>query len=257
LRKTVNASLIAIFGALITLSSLIPLSIVIGGYGVFNLTWITQTLTGILLGPYLGGGAAAIGGLVGNLISPSGFGPIAFVLPVLAAVEAGLIVWGRWRIAALLLGYLIIIWFLLPAGVTLWPTSLFHILGLAIIIVLGRKLPIMIRDVKNPKRLFIGWLLTAYCADVTRHMLGNIFSIVILSFPPESFLLALPFTAIEQTMFAVSSGLIGTSILLSITKAKFDIPFTRMEEQEGLTDSNKSRQFSGFPSFSRKHEEFC
>jgi hypothetical protein len=239
LRTTVDASLIAVFGALIALSSLIPLSVIIGGYGVFNLTWIMQTLTGILLGPCLGGGAALIGGLVGNLISPSGFGPIAFVLPVLAAVQAGLIVWKRWHIAALLLGFLIIAWFLLPAGVTLWPAALFHVIGLVIIIVLGRRLPVMIRNVKNPKQLFAGWLLTAYCADVTRHMLGNIFSIVILAFPPEVFLLALPLTTIEQTMFALSSALIGTSILLSITSARFDIPLMRIEKQKGPTESKK------------------
>jgi len=235
LRNATDASLIAVFGALIALSSLIPLSIIIGGSGVFNLTWVIQTLTGILLGPYMGGGAAIIGGLAGNLIIPSGFGPIAFILPVLAAVQAGLIVWSRLRIASLLLGSLIILWFLLPAGLAAWPMALFHILGVIIIIALGRKLPVMIRDVKNPRRVLTGWFLTAYCADVSRHMLGNIFSVVILSLPPEIFLLALPFTAIEQTMFAISSALIGVSTLLAIESAKFDIPLMRARGQEELT----------------------
>nr|MDO8100103.1 hypothetical protein [Candidatus Njordarchaeota archaeon] len=241
MRRTVDASFIAIFGALIALSSLIPLSIVVGGSGVFSLTWVIQTLTGVLLGPYVGGGAAIIGGLTGNLIYPSGFGPIAFILPVLAAVQAGLIVWRRWRIAALLLGSLIILWFLVPVGLVAWPMALFHLLGLIIIIALGRRLPVMIRDVEYPRRVFTGWFLTAYCADVSRHMLGNIFSAVILSFPPEVFLLALPFTAIEQTVFAASSALIGVSILLIITSAKLDIPLMRPEGQEGLTDRNKLR----------------
>lgn len=232
-RRTIDISLIGIFGALVAFSSLVPLSIVIGGTGVFSLTWVMQTVTGIILGPYLGGVAALLGGLIGNLISPSMFGPIGAILPAIAAIQAGLIVWRHWRIATLTLSSLIVLWFialsLIPDGPVAWPVTIFHIVGVAILVTLGRRLPLMIRETRNTRSAYLGWGLTAYCADVSRHMFGNILLVAILAYPPPGFLLALPFTAIEQTMFAVSSALIGASILLAVKSTKLDVPITRLE----------------------------
>jgi hypothetical protein len=234
LRRTTDITLAAIFGALIALSSFIPVSIVVGGIGVFNLAWVMQTLTGILLGPFVGGGAAMAGGVVGELISPSAFGLLGFLRPTLGALQAGLIVWGRWYVSALLLGSLIVSWFLLPVGLAVWPMSLFHILGLTIIVALGRKLPLMIRRSDANRTIFIGWFLTAFCADVTRHMFGNIW-LAILLLPESYFWTALPFTAIEQTMFALASAIIGISALSGIRRAGFDIPLTRLGETVSKT----------------------
>jgi hypothetical protein len=230
---------VGIFGALIAFSSLVPLSIVIGATGVFSLAWVTQTLAGIILGPYLGGVAALVGGLIGNLISPSLFGPIGSILPVIAAVQAGLIAWRHWRLATLTLSSFIILWFialsLIPGGLVAWPVTIFHILGVAILITTGRRLPRMIRETSNTRSTCIGWGLTAYCADISRHMFGNILLVAILAYPPQGFLLALPFTAIEQTIFAVSSALIGASILLAIRNAKLDVPITRPRRRNEST----------------------
>lgn len=203
-----------------------PVSVIIGGVGVFNLTWVMQTLAGILLGPYIGGGAAMAGGLIGELIIPSPFGIFGFMRPTLAALQAGLIVWGRWRVAATMLGSLIVLWFLLPVGLIVWPMAIFHVLGLIVIIVLGRNLSLMIRGSRAKKSIFLSWLLIAYCADITRHMFGNIW-LALLLLQPYYFWVALPATAIEQTMFALASAMIGIPTLVAIKRAKFDIPLTR------------------------------
>lgn len=85
----------------------------------------------------------------------------------------------------------------------------------------------MIRGSSVRRNMFIGWLLTAYCADITRHMFGNIWLAVLL-LPEASFWSALPVTAIEQTMFAFASAVIGVSTLIAVRRAKFDIPLTRL-----------------------------
>jgi hypothetical protein len=230
----VDISLVGVFGALIALSYFIPLSVVIGVTEVFRLVWVIQTLAGILLGPYLGGGAAAIGGIVGNLISPSVFGPIAVILPILAALQAGLITWGYWHIATLPLGLLIVVWFALPVGLAAWPMAIYHVLGLIIIVVTGKMLPLMIREPKDHKRIFVGWVMIAYCADITRHMLGNIFTALILPFPAAlvAFWGALPMTAVEQILFAVASALIGVPTLLAIRGSRLEIPLTRLGREQ-------------------------
>ncbi|WXG43539.1 MAG: hypothetical protein WED04_05780 [Promethearchaeati archaeon SRVP18_Atabeyarchaeia-1] len=228
LQRTTDVSLAAVFGAIIALSSIIPLSIIVGGIGVFNLTWVMQTLTGILLGPYVGGGAAMAGGIVGETISPSAFGLLGFLRPTLGALQAGLIVWRLWRVAALMLGSLVVVWFLLPIGLSVWPMALFPLLGLAIIVSLGRRLPATIRESKNNRSIFLGWLLTAYCANITRHMFGNIW-LALLSLPEQYFWAALPLTVVEQTMFALASAVVGVSTLLAARRARLNIPLIRLE----------------------------
>jgi hypothetical protein len=227
LRRTADISLAALFGALIAFSYFIPVSIMIGGVGVFNLTWIIQTMAGILLGPCIGGGAAATGGLIGELLIPSQFGPLGFVRPTLAAVQAGLIVWGRWKVAAIILGFLILLWFLLPVGLIVWPMAIFHIIGLVVIMAFGRSLSLAIRESRAKRKTFMSWLLIAYCADITRHLFGNIW-LALLLLPPYYFWLALPATAIEQSIFALASAVIGVSTLIAIEKTGFDIPLTRL-----------------------------
>jgi hypothetical protein len=237
LKRTVDIPLAGIFGALVAFSYLIPISVVVGGVGIFSLSWVMQTITGILLGPYLGGGAAFAGGIVGNLIKPSTLGPLAVFLPAFAAVEAGLIVWSRWQVATLLLSILIAAWFVLPVGLSAWPAALFHLLGICIIVVLGRRLPRIFVESVNRRRVFLAWMLTAYCGDIARHMFGNILVATVLSFPAATFLVAIPQAVVEQTIFAFASAVIGVSALSAIRSANLDVPLTRLEERESLGEA--------------------
>jgi hypothetical protein len=231
----VDISLTGIFGALVALSYLVPTSVIVGGAGVFSLSWVVQTITGVLLGPYLGGGAALIGGVTGNFFKPSMLGPLAVTLPALAAVEAGLISWNHWRAATCLLSLLIVTWFILPVGLSAWPAALFHILGLAIIIVLGRRLPRLITQSMDRKQVFLAWMLIAYCGDIARHMLGNILSATVLSYQAVTFLGVLPQAALEQTLFAFASALVGVSTLFAVRSAKLEIPIMRLKRGEDQT----------------------
>lgn len=237
MKRTVDISLTGIFAALVAFSYLVPIGASIGGTSIFSLSWVVDTITGILLGPYWGGGAALIGGIVGNFFKPSPLLPLAIFLPAVAAVEAGLMIWNLWPLAALLLSALIGVWFLLPVGLPAWPAALFHVLGITIIIILGWRLPKMIRQSRNPS-LFAGWMLTAYCGDIARHMFGNIlFAIVFSSSATAAFFVGvMPYTSVEQTMYALFSAIIGVPLLFAIRSAKLNIPLTRSTKSESLTD---------------------
>ena len=245
LNRTVDISLTGIFGAIIAFSYLIPIGAMIGGTSIFSLSWIVDTITGILLGPYWGGCAGLIGGIVGNLFKPSPLLPLAIFLPALAAIEAGLIVWRRWPIAAVLLAALISVFLIMPVpgthwpselfGYSAWPAALFHFFGLAIIIFLGWKLPKVVRQ-GTSLYLFAGWMLTSYCGDIARHMLGNILSAMVFSLPPASFLLVIPNTFVEQTMYALFSAIIGVPLLYAIRSANLEIPLTHSLETGKLPE---------------------
>jgi hypothetical protein len=118
--------------------------------------------------------------------------------------------------------------------------TIFHISGVAILVTIGGRLPLMVRETRNARSTCIGWALTAYCADVSRHMFGNILLVTVLAYPPTGFLLAMPFTAIEQTMYALSSALIGVPILLAVKSAKLDVPIIRSKRQHQLAEEKDS-----------------
>jgi hypothetical protein len=231
----VDISLTGIFGAIIAFSYLVPIGAAIGGASIFSLSWISETITGILLGPYWGGGAGLIGGIVGNFFKPSPILPLAIFFPALAAVEAGLIVWNLWPLAAVLLIGLIGVWFSLPVGQVAWPAAIFHLLGVAIILILGTILPKAIKQGSN-LFLFAGWMLIAYCGDIARHMLGNILFVTVLSTPAAIFLGAIPYTVIEQTMYALFSAIIGVPLLYAIRTAQLEVPLTRLAEKGKLPE---------------------
>ena len=142
-------------------------------------------------------------------------------------------------LGSLIVLWLLVLWLIVPGGLVALPETIFHILGVAILLVLGRQLPAMIGEMRDTKVTYIGWGLTAYCADVTRHMFGDLLFVAFLAFPPASFLPILPLTAIEQAMYAVSSALIGASALLAVKKAKLDVPIMRLKKQRKLAQANK------------------
>jgi hypothetical protein len=143
-------------------------------------------------------------------------------------------------LSSLILLWFLVLWFVVPNGLVAWPATIFHILGAAILITLGRRLPLMIREVRDTRAALVGWGLTAYCADVSRHIFGNTLFVIVFAFEPKGFLPIMPQTAIEQTMFAVSSALIGVPALLTVKNAKLDVPIIRPERRKKSAKGNKS-----------------
>nr|MDO8119068.1 hypothetical protein [Candidatus Sigynarchaeota archaeon] len=224
-KPVLSIALVAIFSALITVSYLIPLSIILGGIGFFKLTWVLQTITGILLGPILGSAAALIGSIIGTVFSPSPFGPIALLLPVTAAMQAGLLAWGYRRVPACILGGLTIAWLLVPAGLAAWPVAFFYVAGILLMLFCGKKTSDTMHKHASAHRTILAWMIVAYSANITRHVFGNILSATIFGLGADVFIIAIPFTATEQLFFALGSALIGVPLIMAIERSNLMIPF--------------------------------
>ncbi len=240
MRKVTDISLAGLFGALLVVSSLFPLSVAIGGYGIFNFMWVMQAVTGVLLGPVVGGMATVAGAMVAFFLNPtSPFGPLAPLLPLIAALAAGLITWRYWWVESMLLGVLVLGWFVTPVGIAAWPTAIFHAVGIGLLLGFGRKLPSWTRNTANKATLMLGWGMTAYCANITRHMLGNILVATMLGAPAVTFWIALPYTAVEQVAFATIATLIGAPVLIAVVKSGLDMPITRLAINQAPIIKNK------------------
>ncbi len=242
-RRVVQIALVSEFAAMIAVSYFIPLSVILGGIGFFKLTWVLQTLTGILLGPWLGGSAALIGSLFGNVFSPSPFGPFGLLLPVTAAFQAGLLAWGYQRGPALIIGGLTVLWLVVPAGSGAWPVVFFYIAGIILMLGLGKKSSRTVMESSRPHVKVISWMIIAYSANITRHVFGNILSATILNLPTEAFMGAIPLTIIEQVFFALGSAIIGIPLLMAIERSNVTVPLLE-----------KSRNVPGEPEPEKQEE---
>ncbi|NIN51839.1 MAG: hypothetical protein GTN80_01380 [Nitrososphaeria archaeon] len=213
---TLTLGLVSIFSTMYVVASLVPISPVIGVAGaMFRMEWVTVPLSGVVVGPIYGPIAVLMGVLLETTITGRGLilGPVSLILPSLASLQTGLFSYGRWRTSSMILLILIIGWLLLPTGRRAWPVTAFYVLGLSLILI--------IRNVKrgrNSGRGFITWTAVSYCGNITRHILGNIFLVLLGYVDEEIFIAAMPFTVIEQTLFAIFSAILITSTLPLVEK---------------------------------------
>jgi predicted membrane protein len=212
--------LISVFAALDAVIRLVPVTYSIGLYKFFSLGWVFSPIMGILIGPIYGFTAATFGSLIRASIAPYKwtFGPFSPFLPALSALQAGLLTQRKHKVFFSILAFSIllsftVIWLLLPTGRTVWPIALYYLAGLAAI-------PVVYVFFKSSKKwLMVALVITAYISNITQHALGNVLSVILLNLPAEVFWAALPLPLVEQTAFALASGVITLPILFALERA--------------------------------------
>jgi hypothetical protein len=212
--------LVSIFAALDSVVRLVPVTYAVGLYKFFSLGWVFSPFMGILIGPIAGFTAATLGSLIRASIAPYKwtFGPFSPFLPAVSALQAGLLTQRRHKtwlpiLAFSLLLSLTLTWLMLPTGRIVWPVALYYLAGLAMI-------PIVQVCLKfSGKWLIVALVLVAYVSNITQHALGNILSVLLLNVPAEIFWTTLPLPLVEQTAFALASGVLTLSILFALQKA--------------------------------------
>jgi hypothetical protein len=118
----------------------------------------------------------------------------------------------EWRIPAVVLFSLISVWLLLPVGREAYLVLIFHLAGLAAILLFRGKVGDFVRS-ENRKKASFGLFLAAYCGNISRHLFGNILSVTILGVPAIIFIAAIPYTLVEQLVFALGATIIGNALL--------------------------------------------
>ena len=211
--KTLVLTYISVFASLNVLADTIPFTPLLGIPGAsFRLGWIISPLTGILLGAKMGGISCLIAGLIELSFQPLIFGPFTPLRSAISASTAGMLATNNWYIPAASLLTLITIWVILPVGKDTYSILLFHVAGLAIILLFRQKIGNFIRS-EDPKKASIGLFTSAYSGNISRHLFGNILSVTLLNIPALTFISSIPFTFVEQMVFATGATIIGIALI--------------------------------------------
>lgn len=208
-------ALISTFAVLNIFANLFPITPILGISGAFfKLGWVFAPLTGILLGPVEGG----ISCILASIIEFS-FGIQSWIFGVfspfragLSAFQAGLLQRGKWKTALILLILLIFSWISLPSGRDALIVISFPLLGFFLILFFGSRIEYYIASSVWKKRA-LGFVVASYCGNISRHLFGNTLLVLLSNMSPIIFISAIPFTLIEQGLFAIASTILGMALM--------------------------------------------
>lgn len=179
-----KVALIAVFGALQTLLSVLPFTITIGVSGQITLGVIGGPLIGILMGPFFGGSAVLIGSLAGFFLNPSGaiFGVLTVIPPTVGALAAGFTKLRQGYVAGAVILLCLFIFYANPVGREVFAFTWFHIFGMMVAfssILYVKKTTFSSVGALRP---VVGIAVGALVGVLADHMAGN--AIVVWYFAP-------------------------------------------------------------------------
>lgn len=225
-----SLALAAVFAAIYATLSFLPLFPLVGASDRFVQAGnILAPLIGLILGPWLGALAVAVGGLVGTFLPQTGsFGPLSFVPHLAATLCAGLLYTNnRWLCSIFYLLFLLASAFYPLIGPAwLWPPFLWlHILALVFLFSpLQPKINDFLNRGKKTFRLVLGFGITSFLATLFGHEVGTLmFEIAywpVLLSDVGTWLFTWQMTSwvypVERGLIAVSSAVIGFSVLRAL-----------------------------------------
>jgi len=236
MKNKISTRKLALLATFIALSAVIaeyvPGIPIIGVSGAsIKLDAALAPIWGLILGPYLGGAAGFIGGVI---VASSPFSILTSLSTGISAFITGLLtqkemkIWNKkingWIIAAFFLSFLIIGWYLTWVGQKAVLYPFLHIIGLLIIIIGRSKLSDLLED-NDKKKLLIKISLTSYVGIIADHMWGNlsfIFMAETLAPPeiveqlPTIFMAVAPISAVERILLTIIATVIGISLFTSL-----------------------------------------
>jgi len=229
---TTHSALIAVWAAIIAVSTLLPAFPVIGTGATLNVGDAIVVLGGILFGPWAGGIAAGVGGFIGQLIAPHGniFGPLQFTIAIAAAIASGLAMQKKWYYP---LGGLIFfggVWYLFPLGREAWATPLLYLLGIAACII-GWIWGNNWLESKNRTKMFFGVFLCGFIGVMIALSIGNLWALAIFALPAPIWFSVLFISPIERIGFGLIAAAIGTPLLIGLPKISVPVGPALQEEE--------------------------
>jgi hypothetical protein len=214
---SLTLSMVSILAALNVIGDFVPLTPIIGfEQSRLTLGWAFASLTGLMLGPLFGATSCLIASLAElflgfPLLIP--FGPLGLVRSALAAFQTGLFSTRRWVFSGGILLILIISWLLTPQGKEAMLVLAFHLFGLVLMLV-SRSWVADALESHSRRQIGLAVAIACYCGNISRHLFGNLLFVFFASLPAVVFLTAMPLTLLEQTFFALLSGVLGASLVL-------------------------------------------
>ncbi len=231
--NSVFVALTAIWSSLVLIFAWVPAYPVFGTSAVITVASIVSTaLTAPILGPAWGTLAGFAYGFFSPYVNPStSIGVLTFLAPTMAALMSGLVLFNRWKEAALILSAQIAIWFLHPFAwyqampIVTWE----YWLAMALIIVPPvRKRILSAFRSRNPASLPIALWCLAWIARVGGEVVtGNNIGVWVNGWGvPSMYMFWAPLTiyyAIADSLGCLAGALIGTAVLVTLKSAKMRI----------------------------------
>jgi uncharacterized membrane protein len=224
-----NVALIAIWTALLLACVAIPAYPVLGTPATITFSSILlNSLTAPLLGPLYG----AISGLILGVLSPyvnpaTSIGVLTFLAPTLAALMAGLVLFNRWKEAAIILAIQVGIWMANPfAWYELMPLVMWEFIPVFFFILVPpvRKWIVSTIVDANEKYLpFALWCLAFISRIGGEVATGNNIGVWVLGWTgPAFYPYWAPMTAyyaVADSLNCLAGAIIGTGVILALKRS--------------------------------------
>jgi hypothetical protein len=228
--NSVFVALTAIWSALVLVLAWFPAYPVLGTSAVITVASIISTaLTAPILGPVWGTLAGFAYGFFSPYVNPAtSIGVLTFLAPTMAALMSGLVLFNRWKEAALILSAQAAIWFLHPfAWYQAMPIITWEYwLAMALIVVPPiRKRIISAFRSRNPASLPIALWCLAWIARVGGEVVtGNNIGVWVNGWGvPSMYMYWVPLTAyyaIADSLGCLAGAMIGTTVLVTLKSTK-------------------------------------
>lgn len=235
-----NVALISVFAALFPVAGLLHLGFpILGGQGIINISATLGPISALILGPWLGFLATAIGALASWFIGGgSTFGLLTTAAPMVSAFVTGAVCMRRiggsasraslpgWVGALCTLVILTGFWYFTGVGraALFYPVLQFAAI-IAILILRGEIFEFF--QGGDKRRVTIAVALASYCGLVTDHMVGNLIFINVVGWIipmenigalPDLFMLVLPISIAERLVMTAIATAVGVSMVLSLRR---------------------------------------
>jgi uncharacterized membrane protein len=271
---TKQIALTSTFAALIIVITRLPGVPILGGLaqggGSVEISVVLYPIMGIVLGPLMGLTAALLGNLIAWIIpSSSIFGLLLIPAGAIAAFVSGCLSrdrkWLNWKASALVLLILNGLWYVSPVGSEAPFYPILHIVALALVLIMRRKIYHYISG-SHRNKIVLGTAISTYAAIMSDHMVGNLawISSIGLVIPlkavkdafkvlgmiwlktgiyiPDNpiggiFMLILPISAVERIIYTIVATALGVGLIQVIGWGRLIIETRRpMSEQKQVNN---------------------
>ena len=176
---TKNIASVCCFAPLCTIFSFWSLFPIIGAIETsIKVTAVIAPLIGIILGPYMGAFAVALGGAVGTSIAQTGpFGALSFVPWMATAFCSGLLYSHKWRLSAVLYSVLLLVFTFYPTVGPAWlhPHLVwFQLIGLAVLLSPLQLRAVVLSQQANPEKLIFGVAVISFISALFGQIAGSL-----------------------------------------------------------------------------------